>query len=118
MPADDSFMDELASEESGVIMTDSYSVNRRDASRAAKMRDISNAIGAYYSDREAYPMPDGNCITRNVLSESYIEGSFPSDPIENHFNGCGMDGAFGYAVGKANNGAPQFLLVSYMETPE
>ena len=50
----------------------SYLRRSRDAARISHIKDISTAVGAYYSDNEAYPVGTG-CLDSSVLSSSYLE---------------------------------------------
>ena len=92
----------------------SYLKRSRDAARAANLKDISNAVGAFYSDREGYPYGTG-CIYSAQLGASYMEAGVPLDPVAARNNGCGANGAYGYGAGTGVGSAPQFVLASIFE---
>jgi prepilin-type N-terminal cleavage/methylation domain-containing protein len=92
----------------------SYLKRSRDAARASNLKDISNAIGAFYSDREGYPYGTG-CITASQLGTSYMEAGVPTDPTSGRNNGCAQGGFYAYGAGTGSTGAPQFLLASAFE---
>lgn len=66
----------------------SYLRRSRDAARISHIKDISNAVGAYYSDNETYPTSTG-CLDSSALSTTYLEAGIPRDPSSGHENGCG-----------------------------
>ncbi len=91
-----------------------YLKRSRDAARASNLKDISNAVGAFYSDREGYPYGTG-CITASQLGTSYMEAGVPTDPTSGRNNGCAQGGFYAYGAGTGSTGAPQFLLASAFE---
>jgi prepilin-type N-terminal cleavage/methylation domain-containing protein len=79
----------------------SYLKRSRDAARTAHLKDISTAVGAYYSDTESYPSNIGTtysgCINTGALGTNYLP-VIPTDPSSGRENGCGANGNYGYAV--------------------
>ncbi len=93
----------------------SYLKRSRDAARSAHVKDISTAIGAYYSDRERYLDTGTGCITSALLGTSYMEAGVPTDPTASRSNGCGQPGFYIYASGSSTAGSPQFALAAIFE---
>ncbi len=91
-----------------------YIKRGRDAARTSHIKDISNAVGAYFSDSEIYPTSTG-CIMITVLNTTYLEVGTPRDPSTSHNNGCGPNGFYGYASGTGYANAPQFVLSAIFE---
>ncbi len=93
-----------------------YLKRSRDASRAANLKDISNAIGAYYTDEERYPIGTNGCVTVTLIGTGYMDGRVPSDPTTWRDNGCGANGSYGYASGTGYSNSQQFILTSIFES--
>ena len=78
-----------------------YIERGRDAARASHLKDITNAVGAYYADFERFPAanPSNNgCLNSGALTAVFLP-SFPRDPSSTNNNGCGANGIYGYATG-------------------
>lgn len=80
-----------------------YLKRSRDAARISGTKDISSAVGAYFSDKERYPDATGvaplGCVGNNTatgLSTNYLPKGLPTDPTANRDNGCGANGNYGY----------------------
>ncbi len=98
-----------------------YLKRSRDAARTSHLKDISNAVGAYYSDKETYPTWSGTtgCMYIDVLSATYLEWAYPQDPTTGRINGCSIANYYGYAgTGMSTAGVPHFLLGSTFENYE
>ncbi len=93
-----------------------YLKRSRDAARAAGLKDISTAVGAYYSDKEVYPAASvTGCVNETLLDTDYMEAGVPTDPQANHQNGCGTTGEYLYGEGTSSGNSPQFILGSVFE---
>jgi prepilin-type N-terminal cleavage/methylation domain-containing protein len=93
-----------------------YLKRSRDAARAAGMKDISTAVGAYYSDKELYPVADVNgCVNSGALNKDYMEAGVPKDPTALHNNGCGANALYVYGEGTGSTWSPQFIIGSMFE---
>ena len=79
------------------------------------MKDISTAVGAYYSDKEKYPDTGTGCMTAAVLNTSYMEAGVPKDPTSTNNNGCPTAGNYGYGSGTSAATSPQFILTAVFE---
>jgi type IV pilus assembly protein PilE len=93
----------------------SYLKRSRDAARAAHLKDISNAVGAFYSDRERYPNNGTGCMNSNILNSSYMEAGIPTDPTSTRNNGCTYNSFYVFASGTSANSSPQFALAAVFE---
>ena len=96
-----------------------YLKRSRDAARASGLKDISTALGAFYSDKEAYPAKSGNHCIANTFSgqTNYLPKGMPKDPDTSRntssINGC-ANGFYGYNTGTIN-GANAFQLAATFE---
>ena len=98
----------------------SYLKRSRDAARVAHTKDISTAVGAFFSDKERYPDAQvAGCVntgSANGLTTNYLPKGLPIDPTTSKDNGCGPTGNYGYGSGvNAANSTPQFFLVAVLE---
>jgi prepilin-type N-terminal cleavage/methylation domain-containing protein len=97
----------------------SYLKRSRDAARTAHTKDISTAVGAFYSDKERYPDHTTNCVNSGStgLSANYMPKWVPIDPQGNtRSNGCGTSGSYGYGSGvNSTNSTPQFFITAILE---
>ena len=93
----------------------SYLKRSRDAARAAHLKDISNAVGAFYADREMYPSSGSGCMSASILGASYMEAGVPADPVAARNNGCGANGFYVYGSGLSAGGNIQFALGAQFE---
>ncbi len=95
-----------------------YLKRSRDTARISHLKDITTAVGAYYSDKETYPntSPTGvvGCVNTGELTTSYMPKGVPTDPQASNQNGCGTNGRYGYGSGVAG-GAPIFAVVASLE---
>ncbi len=83
-----------------------YLKRSRDAARTSHLKDITTALGAFYSDTERYPVraATGSCISEpTFLLTNYFPKGFPSDPQStsrpNGVNGCSASTQYGYNTG-------------------
>ena len=83
-----------------------YLKRSRDAARTSHLKDITTALGAYYSDTENYPSTSTttHCITTAAFTgTSYFPKGFPSDPQASSrtagVNGCTTSTQYGYNTG-------------------
>jgi type IV pilus assembly protein PilE len=82
----------------------SYLKRSRDAARTAGTKDISTAVGAYYSDKERYPDSDQGCANSGQLNANYMPKGLPKDPTSSYNNGCtAVSGYYGYGSGVVSN---------------
>ena len=65
-----------------------YLKRSRDAARAANIKDISTALGAYSTDNDKFPDLGTGCLTAASLNRTYMEAGTPKDPQSAHNNGC------------------------------
>jgi prepilin-type N-terminal cleavage/methylation domain-containing protein len=93
----------------------SYLKRSRDAARAAHLKDISTAVGAYYSDHEGYPNSASGCIDGTILSSNYMEAGVPQDPTTGFESGCGVARYYTYGSGTSSTSSPQFALGGVFE---
>ncbi len=96
-----------------------YLKRSRDAARTSHLKDISNALGAYYSDKERYPDAEWWCVPVEALGERYMEAGIPKDPTENRLSGyCdGKNGTtYGYGSFTGEYWYPGFYLVAEFES--
>ncbi len=92
-----------------------YIERGRDASRTAHLRDIWNALGAFYADNERYATStSGGCISSGSMSSNYLPVFFV-DPVSGRNNGCGANGVYGYASGTGYSSAPQYVVTANFE---
>jgi prepilin-type N-terminal cleavage/methylation domain-containing protein len=96
-----------------------YLKRSRDAARTSSLKDIATSLGAYFSDKETYPIPSLatlGCVdgTSAGLDANYLPKGVPTDPQSAKENGCGPNGRFGYGSGLTAS-APSFFLTAYME---
>ncbi len=78
----------------------SYLNRSRDAARAAHLKDITTALGAYYADKEVYPEWKGGCVS-TLLNTNYLPKWIPTDPVSGRlsWNCDGSDGmTYGYGL--------------------
>ncbi len=88
----------------------------RDAARISHVKDISNALGTYFSDYEQYPTSALWCLDSAKLTSNYLQ-KFPQDPKGvTYNNGCGTNGIYGYAIWSWYVNVPQFIISSIFET--
>jgi prepilin-type N-terminal cleavage/methylation domain-containing protein len=95
-----------------------YLKRSRDAARTANIKDVTTALGAYYSDKETYPDSSAifaGCINTGTLLDGKYMDKIPSDPSKTNNNGCGGNGNYGYGSGKSNAGSPQFAMTAGFE---
>ncbi len=96
-----------------------YLKRSRDAARASGLKDISTALGAYYSDKESYPAKNGSHCAADAFSgaTNYLPKGMPRDPDTSRstssVNGC-ANGHYGYNTGTIN-GAAAFQLAATFE---
>jgi type IV pilus assembly protein PilE len=94
-----------------------YLKRSRDAARTAATKDIGNALGAYYADKETYPDSDAiGCVNSGTLTVNKYMDKVPQDPTVLRNNGCGPNGNYGYGSGFSNSQSPQFVLSSLFES--
>ena len=72
-----------------------YLKRSRDAARISGTKDISTAVGAFFTDRERYPDSEGatnlGCVGNDSstgLSINYLPKGIPVDPTAANYNGC------------------------------
>jgi type IV pilus assembly protein PilE len=65
-----------------------YLKRSRDAGRSANMNTIATAVGAFYSDKEAYPSSSSGCVDSSLLTTNYLPKGAPTDPTSGKNNGC------------------------------
>jgi prepilin-type N-terminal cleavage/methylation domain-containing protein len=95
----------------------SYLKRSRDSARTAATKDIGNALGAYYADKETYLDADAaGCVNEATLTGMKYMDKVPVDPSKNRDNGCGGNGKYGYGSGISQTQAPQFVLTSVFES--
>ncbi len=96
-----------------------YLKRSRDAARASGLKDISTALGAFYSDKEAYPAKNGTHCVADTFSgvTNYLPKGMPKDPDTSRatsaINGC-ANGHYGYNTGTIS-GAAAFQLAATFE---
>jgi len=86
-----------------------YLKRSRDTARASHLKDISNALGAYYADQEKYPSRAGNCFGTDTVTFSgntaYLPKGLPTDPVAARTNENGCAGKnYGYNTGTVAGG--------------
>ena len=97
-----------------------YLKRSRDAARTSNLKDISTALGAYFSDKEEYPRAGANnCVNSGStgLDTVYMPKGVPVDPVNTaRNNGCGnfTKAPYGYGSGTMA-GAPAFTLTAVLE---
>ena len=97
-----------------------YLKRSRDAARTSGMKDISTAVGAYFSDRERYPDHDLGCVNSGQLDTKYLPKGVPVDPLVGNIDGCGNQAGlakyYGYGSGIVNS-APTYSITAILENP-
>jgi type IV pilus assembly protein PilE len=102
-----------------------YLKRSRDAARASNLKDISTALGAYYSDTERYPAKVSgttHCFGAGTPSFSgntnYMPKGLPKDPVGARTTQNGCDGGnYGYSTGTIN-GSDGFQLAATFENEQ
>lgn len=99
----------------------SYLRRSRDAARTAHLKDITTAVGAYFTDKERYPdtgtwtpSPVG-CVNSGQLTTNYLPKGIPNDPVSGKNNGCGANNNYGYGSGTINLTAPWYAVTAILE---
>jgi len=99
-----------------------YLKRSRDAARSANLKDIGNAMGAYYADKETYPSISGadvlGCVPAATLTGGKYMDKIPADPTSSRtagVNGCPGSNNYGYGSGSTTNGSAVFTLMSVYE---
>lgn len=95
-----------------------YIERGRDAARVSHLKDISNAIGAYFADFNRFPPanPANNgCLNSWALGSAYFP-VFPVDPLTWRQNWCGANGVYWYATWTWYAGSPQFITTATFES--
>ncbi len=98
-----------------------YLKRSRDAARSSHLKDISTALGAFYSDQERYPAKATNNCFANEFSGStnYLPKGLSIDPSTRTagINGCnaGAGRHYGYNTGTVNSAPNSFQLVAVFE---
>lgn len=94
-----------------------YLKRSRDTARISGLKDISTAVGAYFSDKESYPDADTiGCVHSGQLNTNYLPKGVPTDPSTTNNNGCGRNAWYGYGSGvNSTTSTPQFLVISILE---
>ena len=101
-----------------------YLKRSRDTARISSLKDISTALGAFYSDKERYPAAAGSATaatvsgaTTELNSAVYMPKGMPVDPLttsRNNGGGASTNAPYGYAVGTVNS-APSFSVTAVLE---
>jgi prepilin-type N-terminal cleavage/methylation domain-containing protein len=87
-----------------------YLKRSRDTARASHLKDVSNALGAYYADQERYPSRNGNCASSSDTvafsgNTAYLPKGMPQDPVSARTNDNGCAGRnYGYNTGTVAGG--------------
>ncbi len=100
-----------------------YLKRSRDAARASHMKDISTALGAYYSDKETYPealavvgSDAAGCMGSGRLDTVYMPKGVPTDPTTTNLNGCATPAKYGFGSSSGSTAInPTFLLMANLE---
>ncbi len=90
-----------------------------DTIRMAWIRDISNSVGAYYADREYYPISESWCFPVQGM-DGYFGIGIPKDPIpwRLSWNCDGKNGTtYGYGTFTYSNGNPGYYIIAELEDP-
>lgn len=96
----------------------SYLQRSRDAARMSHIKDLSNSIGAYYSDTETYPEPEGWCFPVSKMNKYLYNWTIPNDPTPWKLSWyCDGENGTTYGYGKYKNtaGFEGFYLIAEME---
>lgn len=98
-----------------------YMKRSRDTARTSHLKDITTALGAYYSDNEEYPaaVVPTHCIAGVIFTgTNYFPKGFPKDPQDsartNGDNGCISNKSYGYNTGTVG-GVAGFQVVAKFE---
>jgi hypothetical protein len=97
-----------------------YLKRSRDAARASNLKDITTAVGAYYSDREEYPAASSTgCVNATLMNTTnYFPKGMPQDPKDITQSPCnaatGGKGNYGYGTPSAT-AATGFVVSAIME---
>lgn len=101
-----------------------YLKRSRDAARAANLKDISTALGAYYSDKENYPdavvstVDAAGCMGTGRLDNTYMPKGVPVDITLTNNDGCITNSRYGFGSSSGAPGiAPSYLLMAKFENP-
>lgn len=99
-----------------------YLKRSRDAARTSNLKDISTAVGAYFSDHDNYPNADANgCVNSGALTTKYLPKGLPRDPLTSraaNSNGCtSTTSEYAYGSGLVWN-APSFAVAWYLENDQ
>ena len=101
-----------------------YLKRSRDTARISGMKDISTALGAFYADKERYPMISGSAGAAAVSTGSaeldpkkYLPKGMPVDPQSTvRYNGAtsAANANYGYGTGTFSS-APSYALTAILE---
>ena len=101
-----------------------YLKRSRDTARISGMKDISTALGAFYADKERYPIAIGSATaaavgtgTDELAPSKYLPKGMPVDPqtaSRNNGAGAATNANYGYGTG-TNNSAPSYALTAILE---
>ena len=101
-----------------------YLKRSRDTARISGMKDISTALGAFYADKERYPMYLGSAGAAAVSTGAteldptkYLPKGMPVDPqstSRNNGAGAAANANYGYGTGTYNS-APSYALTAILE---
>ena len=103
-----------------------YLKRSRDTARISGMKDISTALGAFYADKERYPIVAGTSAYGKVDTgaleldpSKYLPKGLPVDPQNSARQNGGNAAAaayaqYGYGTG-TNNSAPSYALTAIFE---
>lgn len=101
-----------------------YLKRSRDTARISNMKDISTALGAYYADKERYPMIIGSAGSGVVSTAAgelevtkYLPKGMPVDPqssTRNNGGGAQANAKYGYGTGTFSS-APSYALTAILE---
>ena len=95
-----------------------YLKRSRDAARISGVKDISTAIGAYYTDHEKYPDADPSGCVPRVLDSMYLPKGIPTDPRKGRLSdGCdGSQGmTYAYRSFTGTGGVSTFAIAVTLE---
>jgi type IV pilus assembly protein PilE len=98
-----------------------YLKRSRDAARASALKDISTALGAYYSDKEYYPdavsaaVDVAGCMGTGRLNSTYMPKGVPTDPTSTNNNGCTTNGRFAFGSSFTGTITPTYFLQAIFE---
>lgn len=99
-----------------------YLKRSRDAGRTANLNTINTAMGAYFSDKEAYPgavASASGCINgTDVAGTNYFPKGLPQDPVNNN-SPCNFSTSskwnYGYGTIGTTNAATGYVISGLME---